>query len=305
MITTVLIDFRGYGFLGINADLVNVGGEPGSHASRALRTGFMTLCAVYRDAAVNAYYGDRASVIQYPISNTSWAAPRPADPGYHDAYSEDVDGNPIYDASMGEAQRYAAARQATIGYFKAACLTFDAAAGRFTDVTDTYEVFIPGDGVRNHPAYGVAEAASDTLAGLGITLRVNDVNSAVWNNALDSNTAMMWAGAWQADLDPDMTQAYASANAHGRGGNSNHYQLDDAGLDALIAAGLGSADTQERKRIYRDAMEIVMDWGCELPLYQRKSCVAFSTRRVDTDTIPRDLTPFCNWYANIETLALR
>ncbi len=304
-IHTVLVDYRGYGYLGINADLVNVGGEPASDASKALRKGFMTLFSVYRDTVINSYYGDRAAVIQYPISNTSWAAPKPADEGYRNAYSVDVDGNDIYDASMSEEQRYEAARQAAIGYFKAAGFNFDEETGKFTDVTDTYEVMIPGAGQQDHPAYGVAVAASNVLGELGITLQVNDVGTSVWQNSLESNTAMMWAAAWQSTVDPDMTQVYSSENAHGNGTNSNHYSLDDADLDALIKAGRSSADTEERKSIYKDAMEIIMDWGCELPLYQRKECTTYSTERVDIDTIPQDMTPYWNWYAEIETQAVK
>ena len=304
-ITTVLVDYRGYGYMGINADLVNINGEPGSDASKALRKGFMTLFSVYRETVIKSYYDDRASVIQYPISNTSWAAPKPADEGYHNAYSVDVDGNPIYDASMSEEQRYEAARQAAIGYFKAAGFTFDEAAGKFTNVSQTYEVMIPGAGVQDHPAYGVAVAASNVLAELGITLQVNDVGTSVWNNALEGNTAMMWAAAWQADLDPDMTQVYHGDNAHGKGTNSNHYQIDDSELNELIAAALRSSDTEERKSIYKDAMEIIMDWGVELPLYQRKDCTTYSTQRVNIETIPQDMTPFWNWYAEIETMDIQ
>jgi len=304
-LTTVLVDYRGYGYLGINADLVNIDGEPGSDASKALRKGFMTLFAVYRDTVINSYYGDRAAVIQYPISNTSWAAPKPADEGYRQAYSVDVDGNPIYDASMSAEQRYAAAREAAIGYFKAAGFEFDEATGKFVNVTETYEVMIPGQGQQDHPAYGIAVAASEVLADLGITLQVNDVGTSVWNNALEGNTAMMWAAAWQSTVDPDMTQVYSSANAHGNGTNSNHYSVDDPALDELIAAGRGSADTEYRKSVYRDAMDIIMDWGCELPLYQRKDCTVFSSERVDTATIPGDMTPYWGWYAEIETLATK
>lgn len=301
-ITTVLVDYRGYGYLGINADLVNVGGDPASEASKNLRKGFMTLFSVYRDTVINSYYGDRASVIQYPISNTSWAAPQPADEGYVTAYSVDVDGNAIYDASMNEEQRYEAAKEAAIGFFKAAGFNYDEATGQFTDFTETYEVMIPGQGQQDHPAYGVAVAASEVLESMGIKLQVNDVGTSVWNNALESNTAMMWAAAWQATVDPDMTQVYSSANAHGNGTNSNHYAVDDADLDELIRAGRQSADTEERKAIYKEAMEIIMDWGCELPLYQRKNCTTFSTERVDIATIPQDMTPYWVWYAEIHTM---
>ena len=305
VIHTVLVDYRGYGYLGINADLVKVGDDPASAESKALRKGFMTLFSVYRDTVINSYYGDRAAVIQYPISNTSWAAPKPADEGYMTAYSVDVDGNPIYDASMSQEDKYAAAKEAAIGYFKAAGFTFDEAAGKFTDVTETYEVMIPGQGTQDHPAYGVAVAASEVLAELGITLQVNDVVTATWNNALESNTAMMWAAAWQASVDPDMTQVYHSSNAHGNGTNSNHYSVDDADLDKLIADGRASADTEERKSIYKEAMEIIMDWGCELPLYQRKDCVVYSAERIDVTTISPDMTPFWGWYAEVQTLAVK
>ena len=304
-LTTVLVDYRGYGYIGINADLVNVDRDPGSDASKALRKGFMTLFAVYRDTVINSYYGDRAAVIQYPISNTSWAAPKPADEGYRLAYSVDVDGNPIYDASMSEEQRYEAAREAAVGYFKAAGFTYDEETGKFTDVAQTYEIMIPGSGQQDHPAYGIAVAASNVLADMGITLQVNDVGTSTWNNALESNTAMMWAAAWQSTVDPDMTQVYHSSNAHGNGTNSNHYSVDDSDLDDLILAGRRSADTEERKFIYKNAMEIIMDWGCELPTYQRKDCTVFSTLRVNTDTVPSDMTPYWNWYAQIETMEVQ
>ena len=302
VLTTYLVDYRGYGYLGINADLVNVDDDPSSDASKALRKGFMTLFAVYRDTVINSYYGDRAAVIQYPISNTSWAAPKPADEGYRTAYSVDVNGDPIYDDSMNEEQKYEAAKEAAIGYFQAAGFTYDEAAGKFTNVTETYEVMIPGQGQQDHPAYGVAVAASEVLEELGITLQVNDVGTSVWNNALESNTAMMWAAAWQASVDPDMTQVYHSTNAHGNGTNSNHYSVDDADLDELIAEGRGSADTEYRKSVYRDAMDIIMDWGCELPLYQRKDCTVVSTERINVETMPKDMTPYWGWKAEIDKL---
>lgn len=301
-LSTYLIDYRGYGYLGINADIVNVDGDPASDASKALRKGFMTLFAVYRDTVINSYYGDRASVIQYPISNTSWAAPQPADEGYRTAYSLNADGADIYTDEMTDQQKYEAAKEAAISWFKAAGFTYDEASGKFTDVTETYEVLIPGDGTQDHPAYGIAVAASEALAEMGITLQVNDVSSSVWNNALEANTAMMWAAAWQATVDPDMTQVYHSDNAHGQGTNSNHYNVADAALDELIVEGRGSSDTEYRKSIYKSAMEIIMDWGCELPLYQRKDCIVTSTVRVDNDTMPKDLTPYWGWYAEIETL---
>lgn len=307
-LTTILVDYRGYGYLGINADLVNIGGDPGSEESKALRKGFMTVLAVYRDTVINSYYGDRAAVIQYPISNTSWAAPQPADEGYRAAYSVDADGNDIFDSSMNDEQKYDAALKAAITFFEKAGYTFDAdgkVASAPAGAPESYEILIPGNGKQDHPTYGIATAASKALETIGIKLTVNDVGSSVWNNALEGNTAQMWVAAWQSTADPDMYQVYHSSNAHGKGTNSNHYQVDDPALDALIIDGRTSADTEYRKSVYKQAMEIIMDWGVELPVYQRKDCTVASTIRVDCDTLPKDMTPYWGWKAEIETLAVK
>ena len=307
-LTTILVDYRGYGYLGINADLVNIAGDPGSEESKALRKGFMTVLAVYRDTVINSYYGDRAAVIQYPISNTSWAAPQPADEGYRAAYSVDADGNDIYDSSMNDEQKYDAALKAAVTFFEKAGYTFDAdgkVVSAPAGAPESYEILIPGNGKQDHPTYGVATAASKALETIGIKLTVNDVGSSVWNNALEGNTAQMWVAAWNSTADPDMYQVYHSSNAHGKGTNSNHYQVDDPDLDALIIDGRTSADTEYRKSVYKQAMEIIMDWGVELPVYQRKDCTVASTIRVDCDTLPKDMTPYWGWKAELETLAVK
>ncbi len=307
-LTTILVDYRGYGYLGINADLVNIAGDPGSEESKALRKGFMTVLAVYRDTVINSYYGDRAAVIQYPISNTSWAAPQPADEGYRAAYSVDADGNDIFDSSMNDEQKYDAALKAAVTFFEKAGYTFDAdgkVASAPAGAPESYEILIPGQGKQDHPTYGIATAASKALETIGIKLSVNDVGSSVWNNALEGNTAQMWVAAWNSTADPDMYQVYHSSNAHGKGTNSNHYQVDDPALDALIIDGRTSADTEYRKSVYKQAMEIIMDWGVELPVYQRKDCTVASTIRVDCDTLPKDMTPYWGWKAEIETLAVK
>ncbi len=307
-LTTILVDYRGYGYLGINADLVNIDGDPGSEESKALRKGFMTVLAVYRDTVINSYYGDRAAVIQYPISNTSWAAPQPADEGYRAAYSVDADGNDIFDSSMNDEQKYDAALKAAVTFFEKAGYTFDAdgkVASAPAGAPESYEILIPGNGKQDHPTYGIATAASKALETIGIKLTVNDVGSSVWNNALEGNTAQMWVAAWNSTADPDMYQVYHSSNAHGKGTNSNHYQVDDPALDALIIDGRTSADTEYRKSVYKQAMEIIMDWGVELPVYQRKDCTVASTIRVDCDTLPKDMTPYWGWKAEIETLAVK
>lgn len=309
VLTTDLVDNLGYGYIGINANVVKVGDDKASEASKDLRKAFATIFAAYRDTVINSYYGEMATVIQYPMSNTSWAAPKPADEGYQIAYSVDADGNSIYTADMTDEQKYEAALQASISFFKAAGYTFDEATGKFTAAPEgaemTYEVIIPGGGTGDHPAFGILTAAKEALATIGITLQINDPSdSSVWNNALEANTAEMWAGAWDATVDPDMYQVYHSDNANGKGTNSNHYSIEDADLDEMIIAARNSADQSYRKATYKECLETILDWGVEIPTYQRQNAVVISTERVNVSTMTPDITTFWGWTNDIEKLEM-
>jgi len=310
LVHTSTVDNLGYGYIGIAAENVNVDGDPGSDDSKSLRAGLATVFAVYRNTVNNSYYGDRASTIQYPISNTSWAAPRPNDPGYKEAYSVDVDGNAIFTADMSEADREAAAIAAAIGFFKAAGYTFDDAAGEFTAAPEgaslVYEVIIPADGVGDHPAYGVLMAAKEGFASFGITLEINDpADSNVLWTSLDAGSAEIWCAAWQATIDPDMYQIYHSNNITGRGGtDSNNYGVDDRELDRLIMEARTSADQSFRKATYFRCLEIIMEWAVEIPNYQRQNAVIFSPERVNMSTITPDITTFWGWMNDIENIKM-
>ena len=309
VLTTDLVDNLGYGYIGINANVVKVGDDKASEASKNLRKAFATIFAAYRDTVINSYYGEMATVIQYPMSNTSWAAPKPADEGYQIAYSVDADGNSIYTADMTDEQKYEAALQASISFFKAAGYTFDEATGKFTAAPEgaemTYEVIIPGGGTGDHPAFGILTAAKEALATIGITLQINDPSdSSAWNNALEANTAEVWAGAWGATVDPDMYQVYHSDNANGKGTNSNHYSIEDADLDEMIIAARNSADQSYRKATYKECLETILDWGVEIPTYQRQNAVVISTERVNVSTMTPDITTFWGWTNDIEKLEM-
>ncbi len=309
VITTDTVDNLGYGYIGVCAATVNVGGDKASDASKDLRKAFATLFSVYRDTVINSYYGERASVIQYPISNTSWAAPRPADEGYEIAYSKSVEGNPLYTEDMSEEQKYDAALAAAVGYLKAAGFTYDEAAGKFTAAPDgaslVYEVMIPADGIGDHPAYGILTNAKEALAKIGITLEITDLtnSSDLWT-ALESGNCQMWAAAWGATIDPDMYQVYHSSNIYGLPGSteSNHYSIQDAKLDELIMAARESADQSYRKATYKQCLDIILDWGVEIPTYQRQNAVIFSTERVNMETMTPDITTFYGWFSEIENI---
>ena len=136
---------------------------------------------------------------------------QPTDADYQQAFSVDVDGNPIYTADMTPDQKYEAALQAAIGFFKAAGYTFDEASGKFTAAPEgakmSYEALIPGDGTGDHPSFAILTDASQALASIGLELKVNDLaqSTVLWER-LDAGTQEIWCAAWQATIDPDMFQ---------------------------------------------------------------------------------------------------
>ena len=311
VVHTVKVDNLGYGYIGMNADTILVGTDPASAESKDLRKAIATVLAVYRDAAYDSYYGEAASVINYPISNTSWAAPQATDEGYKVAFSTDVDGNPIYTSSMTADEKYAAALQAAIGYFKAAGFTYDEATGKLTAAPEgaklSYEAVIGGDGIGDHPSFAVLTDASAALATIGFELKINDLTdtSVLWD-MLDAGSQEIWCAAWQATIDPDMYQVYHSSGIIGRGGSdSNHYHIDDATLDQLIVDARKSDDQSYRKAIYRQALDLIADWAVEIPAYQRQNSTVFSAARVNLDTVTPDITTFWTWLKEIEKVAMQ
>ena len=301
VITTRLKDYRGYGYIALSAKNVNVGGDPASQASKDLRKAIMTVIAAYRDEGIDSYYGDTATVINYPMSNTSWAAPSVTDDGYQIAYSTDVDGNEIYTSDMKSEDKYAAALQAALGYFEAAGYTVEngqitaAPAGAKME----YQVNIGASGNGDHPSFQTLTNAAAALKTIGFTLTVNDMaNASDLFASYQSGAAEGWVAAWQSTNDPDMFQLYHSQGA------TNYYAINDADLDELIMAARQTTDQEARKAMYKEAMEIILDWGVELPVYQRSEATIFSTERVNIDTIAKDQTPYWTYKSELNNLEL-
>ena len=302
IITTRLMDYRGYGYIALAAGNVKVGDDPASQESKDLRKAIMTVLSAYRDEGIDSYYGETASVINYPISNTSWAAPQVTDDGYQIAYSTDVEGNAIYTADMSTEDKYAAALNAALGYFEAAGYTVE--NGKVTAAPEgaamEYTVNIGGSGNGDHPTFQVLTNAAAALKTIGFNLIVNDMAQASDLFAsYKSGEAEGWVAAWQSTNDPDMYQLYHSQ------GSTNYYEINDADLDELIIAARQTTDQEARKAMYKEAMEIILDWGVELPVYQRSEASIFSSERIVVDSIPKDMTPYWTYLSEIEQIQVQ
>lgn len=304
VIETDLVANLGYGYVGFNANLVKVGDDSSSEASKNFRKAIATVISVYRDVAVDSYYGEFANVINYPISDTSWAAPRVTDEGYQIAFSVDVNGDPIYTDGMTADEKYAAAKQAALGFFEAAGYTV--ADGKITAAPEggkmSVEVQVGGGGTGDHPTFMALTLADAALEEIGFDFIVTDMsNFGEMTNNVNSGTAEMFAMAWQATPDPDMYQIYHSEG----GSNEKSYWIKDAELDELIMLARQSTDQNYRKTLYKQCLDIVADWAVEIPVYQRQNCIIFSSERVDLSTVTPDITTYWYWYNDIEKLDLK
>jgi len=303
VITTNMVANLGYGYVGFCAKNVCIDGESGSEASRNLRRAIATVISVYRDVAVDSYYGEFANVINYPISDTSWAAPRVTDEGYKIAFSTDVNGEPIYTEGMTADEKYAAAQAAALGFFEAAGYTIT--DGVITAAPEggklDCEVLVGGGGIGDHPTFMCLTMAADSLKEIGFNFIVTDMsNFSELTNSVNAGTAEMFAMAWNATSDPDMYQIY-----HSNGGsNEKSYWIKDAELDELIIMARQSTDQTYRKTLYKECLDIVADWAVEIPVYQRQNTIIFSTERVNIDTVTPDITTFWGWANDIELLEM-
>lgn len=297
-LSATLFDYNGYGYIGMNSHRVKVGEDGSTEQSKDLRKAIATVLAVYRDVAIDSYYGEAATVINYPISNTSWAAPQKSDSDYKVAFSTDVNGQPIYTEGMSEEDKEAAALQAALGYFEAAGYTV--ADGKVTAAPAgaalSYELMIGAAGSGDHPSFAVVTAASEALKSIGFELKINDLadSSQLWTG-LDAGTVDIWCAAWSATLDPDMFQIY-----HSEGGDAGKYCIYSADLDQMVMDAKTNIDQKYRKAKYKECLDFIVDYAVEVPIYQRQECKLFSTERVNMDTVTKDQTSFYSFLKDQE-----
>lgn len=258
-----LVDNNGYGYIGIHAERIT---------DKLVRQGIFHL--LDRRPAVDAYYGELASIIERPISQTSWAYPQGAEEYYgfdpekalekfKEAGYEQVDGKLM----KGDVQLH---------------------------ISATY----PGGQDDSHPVKPVFSTLKEEGEKLGMIVDLQNMDGGAFFAALDAKQLDMWAAAWQAAVDPDMTQIYKSDSS------GNKYGINNADLDKLIAEGLQTVNIEERKAIYSDALDIIMEEAVEMPFYQRKNMFIYNTDVVDIDTLPAEMTPYWDHMAEIEKLEL-
>lgn len=262
-----LVENMGYGYIGINAKKIS---------DSNVRKGLMHL--MNRGPAVESYYGELATVIERPMSKTSWAYPSDA----KEVYPFDP--------------------QKALDYFKQAGYAQTVKNGKTLLMKGNQQlkiqVGIGGEGTMNHPSAPILTQMKLELEKMGGALDIVDCDMNLLTEKLEAGEWDMWAASWELAIDPDMYQKYDSSAP------SNYYGLNNKELDDLLVKARSTNDIEVRKQEYGQILDLVMNEAVEMPVYQRMNLYVYNKNRLDVNTLPKNITAFYNYFAEIENLKL-
>ncbi len=291
------VNSDGYGYIGINAKTVNVGGEAESEKSVALRKALATAIYLFRDESVHNYYGDIGITVDFPAAVSSYIK-NDSEEFSFTPYSKNAAGESIYSDGMNEQVRRSAAKQACLGYFEAAGYTVE--NNRVTAApengTTTFHAMIAAEGTGRHPSYYALEAASALLREIGITLIISDAADAaqLWS-VLSSGTQEIWASVWETGAQP----RFSSSEMYGE---DNFCGISAKEFYEAVAAA-DNADSETISDAYTALYSLLYDkYAVEIPMYQRSGCILFSTLRINTDSLPKNMTGYYSWVDEAEKI---
>ena len=161
---------------------------------------------------------------------------------------------------------------------------------------------IAGSSLTEHPCYTVFQHAQTLLNECGWNITISpDVNALT---KLATGSLAVWAAAWGSTIDPDMYQVYhknstaTSVLAWGYPeilADTAEYSEENTILTELaekIDAARETTDEDERRPLYREAMELVLSLAVELPVYQRQVLYVVNSDVIDLETLPEEINPY-------------
>lgn len=147
--------------------------------------------------------------------------------------------------------------------------------------------------------YDVLERAAQELGKIGIALEIKNVGSEdILQKKLGKNRQQIWIG--RRDIkDTDFSTRYSSAN------HPNCFGISDKKLNRLVKKMDRMLTSSARKRVYQKSFKQVLDWAVEVPVCEFNTLLLFSSKRIDSDTIPADSTPYYNWINEIQKVEMK
>lgn len=257
-----LVDNPGYGYIAINAERV-----PDVNVRKGL------MCLMNREPAIQSYYGELGEVIERPMTPTLAEYPDDAEPYY------------TYDPAK------------ALEYFEAGGYTQK--DGKLVNADGEQLKIVCGIGeASSHPSTPILTQMANDMAAMGAELVVNDLESSVLFNQMDSGELDMWVAAWGNSTDCDLTQIFGSE------GGSNRHRYYSPEIDALQAQILQTLDLEERKELVAQELDLIMEAAVYMPVYQRKNMEIYNAVTLNISTLPEETTTYYNYAKQYETLEM-
>lgn len=305
----------GYGYIGINAGKV-----PDIKVRQAI------MHAINTQKCVN-YYKSTAKPIYRSMSQANWAYPENAT-----AYYPYIGGiipkdltvvNPeyaeyVYECGKNPGETFSEEEQ--IAFIKRLVEEsgYDIGSdGIYVKGQNklNYTFTIAGE-LEDHPAWQAMYDAKKLLEKVNFQITVTPDANAL--KKLATGALTVWAAAWGSTIDPDMYQVYHRDSKATSTLNWGYQQIknDTTGkyayekelldqLSDLIDQGRKTIVQSQRKQIYSQALDIVMQMAIELPTYQRNDLYAFNTDKIDVSTLTPDseLSPYKGLTSDIHNIS--
>ncbi|MDR3319315.1 MAG: ABC transporter substrate-binding protein [Clostridiales bacterium] len=284
-LATYEIPNLGYGYIGINA---------GKVTSLNVRRAFMH--AMNMSLCLEYYTNNTASLIYYPMSKVNWAYPNANDPAFD---TSTVRSEQAYEYWGGTAAGKNEIKKLIEG--EGFALNGQGIYSRTNPVTGraetlNYEFTVAGNNT-DHPMFKTLLNAAAVLNSIGCKITLNSKPDAL--SKLTNGDLAVWAAAWGSTIDPDMYQVYhkdsqaTSVLAWGypyikEYGSTTELKILDE-LSVLIDKGRASLVQSERKPVYQQALDKVLDLAVEFPSYQRNNLIVYNKTVLDSSTLlPKD-----------------
>ena len=292
---------NGYGYIGINAKTVNIGGEAFSEESIYLRQALAAVIAYYKDISVNEYYGRASLTTDYPIAEgikipeASEISEEGETIPYIKPYSLNAEGEVFIDEAADKGVQRSALIAACTDYLERAGYTIE--NGRVITAPEggkkSFSLYILGNGEGNHPLYAAVKYASDFFAEIGITLEIKDTAdpSVIWDE-ISKGSQELWAGSWNEGLEVIY-------------GEKNYYGIENAEISDMLNTARSIIGRSEKTKAYKEIYQKIMALGVEIPCYKRESCTVFSSLRIDTASLPEGMTEYYRWEDEAENIVTK
>lgn len=269
----------GYGYIGINAKYI-----PSVYARRAIMTTMDTSLTL-------SYYPGTSEIIYRPMSKVSWAYPE-----------KDSEGN-----TLAPYYTYDSTGQSAEALFKKAGYTRNSKGAMVDSSGKQLKLkFTLAGETADHPAALTFYKSQEILESIGVDVEVAPDIQAL--QKLASGSLTVWAAAWSTTIDPDMYQTYhkdSSATSVLNWGydkikadtTGKTYAYEQTIIDTLsekIEEGRETLNQSERKSIYAECLDLVMELAVELPTYQREDLFAYNSSYLDESTMTpkNEISPY-------------